>query len=103
MYLSYLFSEFLYRIFGKLSFSKRFFNEDLINKFLDKSLIPINVYYILKRGCLEAYLYFIFQELKTVFFLNASVVFSVLHIQVQRGGNMHLKIKKEINYNHFDE
>lgn len=37
------------------------------------------------------------------FFLNASVVFSVLHIHVHRGGNMHLKIKKEMNYNHFDE
>lgn len=65
-------------------------------------MIPINVYYILKRGCLDAYLYFIFQELKTVCFWNASVVFSVLHIHVHRGGNMHLKIKKEMNYYYFD-
>lgn len=51
------------------------------------------------RGILILYI----SELKTVFFLNASVVFSVLHIHVHRGGNMHLKIKKEINYNRFDE
>lgn len=42
-------------------------------------------------------------ELKIVFFLNVLVVFSVLYIYVYRGGNMYLKIKKEINYNYFDE